>query len=93
MIRNAPPKHPDSAKWYWLEWSEQELDAATIAQAAWVVPAGLTQDADAVSGRRAGIKLSGGTLDEDYELKLTIDTSGGETLNEHMIIRCRKSGH
>ncbi len=93
MIRKAPPLHPDSSKWYWLEWSEKELQGATIDVATWTLPPGITEDASAVTGRRVGIKVSGATLGQDYEAKLQIQTSGGETLHEYLIIRCRNTGH
>ncbi len=93
MIRNAPPKHPDSAKWYWFDWDNGELDGATIDTSAWSLPAGITMDAESASGRRVGIKLSGGTLDDEYILQNRIITSGGETLHMRVIIRIRLSGH
>jgi len=92
MIRNAPPKHPDSAKWYWFDWSNDELDGAAIDASNWTVPAGITKDAESFSGQRVGIKLSGGTLDDEYELVNQITTSA-ETLHVRVRIKIKLSGH
>ena len=93
MIKNAPPKHPDSTKWYWLEWSSDELQESDIETSTWTVPEGITQETDSMSGYRVGIRISGATLDQDYELVNQIQTSNGETLHESILIRCRLSGH
>ncbi|MEJ1358343.1 MAG: hypothetical protein RPU51_09245 [Candidatus Sedimenticola sp. (ex Thyasira tokunagai)] len=93
MILNAPAKHPDSTKWYWLQWSNTELQGTTIVGAVWTLPPGLVMEHSSISGVLAGVKVSGGTLDDDYEVKLKITTSGDETLHEYLRIRCRKSGH
>ena len=93
MIRNAPPKHPDSSKWYWLQWDATELDSATISTSSWTLPAGLTQDAVAVSGALVGIRISGGTLGQDYDVVNNITTSSSEDLRETLRIRIRESGH
>lgn len=93
MIKNAPPKHPQSSKWYWLQWSATELQNATISTSTWTVPAGITKDQISVVGLLVGIRLSGGTLDQDYELENKITTSNGETLHETLIVRIKRSGH
>lgn len=93
MIKDAPPKHPDSSKWYWLQWDATELDGATISASTWTVPAGITQDAVSASGLLVGIRISGGTLGQDYDLINNITTSSGEDLREGLRIRIRESGH
>ncbi len=93
MIRNAPPKHPGSSKWYWFEWSDRELQGATLNNVTWTLPAGINLDDASVSGQRMGIKVSGGTLDADYELEAEVVTSAGETLHIQVRISIRNSGH
>jgi len=93
MIRNAPPKHPDSSKWYWLQWPADELQKAVITSSNWTVPDGLMLDMKMESGYRVGLRLSGGVDGEDYEIVNQIQTNNSETLHEVMIIRCRTSGH
>lgn len=93
MIRNAPPKHPDSSKWYWVEWSSDELDGAAITGSTWTAPAGITIDQESLSGYRAGVRLSGGTLGAEYDLVNEITTDAGELLHETLKIRVLESGH
>lgn len=93
MIKDAAPKHPDSSKWYWLEWDSTELNGAAISTSAWNLPAGITQDAVAVSGLMVGIRLSGGTLNQDYDVQNNITTSNGENLRERIRIYIREEGH
>jgi hypothetical protein len=93
MIRNAPPKHPDSTKWYWIEWSADELQNAAVTASSWDLPAGISMDQQSLSGYRAGVRLSGGTDGEKYEVVNTISTDAGETLHETLLIRIRDTGH
>lgn len=93
MIKHAPPKHPDSSKWYWIAWDATELDGATIQTSTWTLPAGLTLDAQAVSGLLVGARISGGTLGQDYDVLNNITTSSSEDLRESLRVRIRTTGH
>jgi len=93
MIRNAPPKHPDSAKWYFLEWSAEELQNAAITNSSWILPSGITLDGESISGYRAGVRLRGGTQGQTYEIVNQITTDAGETLHETLLIHVQDSGH
>lgn len=93
MIRNAPPKHPDSAKWYWLEWPADELQKATITASTWTAPEGLDIDTDSKNGYRVGVRLSGGVDGEDYIVTNQINTSNSEILHEQITIRIAETGH
>lgn len=95
MIKDAAPLHPESSKWYWMQWEQTELNGAAIATSSWTVPAGLTKVDEAVSGLLVGIKLSVNTavLGDDIDIQNKIITSLPETLNESLRIRIRESGH
>lgn len=93
MIRNAPPKHPDSVKWYWLEWPAEELQKATIVDSSWTSEAGLQIDAQSRDGYRVGVRVSGGDELSDYVLTNQITTNNSEVLHEQLIVRVRQSGH
>jgi hypothetical protein len=93
MIRNAPPKHPASSKWYWLEWSADELQDATITASSWTVPAGLTKDAEMQSGLKVGVRVSGGNEGDSVEVINQITTSDSQTLHQRLQIRINDSGH
>lgn len=93
MIRNAPPKHPDSAKWYWLEWPSEELQKATIVDSSWTSTDGLVIDAQSKDGYRVGVRVSGGVELSDYVLTNQITTNNSEILHEQITIRVRQSGH
>lgn len=93
MIRNAPPKHPVSDKWYWLQWPADELQKATILTSSWQAPAGITVESEMMSDYRVGVRLSGGDDRSDYQLVNQITTDNGETLHEILLIRVRDSGH
>ncbi len=93
MIRDAAAKHPDSAKWYWFEWSSDELQGANLSAVTWTLPSGITKDDEAFSGRLMGIKLSSGILGADYDLDVEVVTTAPETLHETVRIRVRSTGH
>jgi len=79
-----PPKHPDSTKWYWIEWSATELDSATILTSTWDPVTGITIADSTFVGYYCGVKLSGGTEGEMYQMVNEITTDKGETLHEIM---------
>lgn len=93
MIRDAAPKHPDSNKWYWFEWSAKELQGANLSGVSWTVPDGITLDEQAFSGRLMGMKLSSGILGADYDIDVEVTTTLPETLHETVRIRIRSTGH
>jgi len=92
-VIQAPDKHPSSQKWYYLKWSATELQNATIASAVWTVPSGITKLDQSINGMLTGIKLSGGTLDAEYQITVAITTSFPEVLYETLSIKISASGH
>ncbi len=93
MIKDAPPKHPDSDKWYYLQWHDSELDGSAIISSNWVVPAPLVNEQQMIIGLLVGVRLSGGVLADDYDVVNKITTSSSEAIQETMRIRIRESGH
>lgn len=96
IVRNCPPIHPDSSKWYWLIWNAAELGAdVTIDTASWDVATGLVQDAVGLSGLSVGIRLSvsGGVEDQYYDVTCEITTSANETLHETLRILISSDAH
>lgn len=71
-------KFPDEKLDYTIDWTNP-LDGATISSSSFTVPSGLTKESESSSSSTTTVKLSGGALDEEYDVKNTIDTSGGLT--------------
>ena len=71
--------------------SNEIITNDAIATSEWTVPAGITQDSDAIdqSDTRAVITLSGGTDGENYTLVNVVVTAGGRTLEEEIVIQVR----
>lgn len=92
-LEDIAPKHPASSKWYWLEWSDKELNGATITNATWTVPAGLTVDAQQFSTPLTGVRLSGGVEGQYYEVVLAVQTSDDQLLHETLTIEVSRQGH
>lgn len=59
----------------WATW----LGSDTIVTSTWTVETGLTKDSISNTTTTATVWLSGGTVDETYEVVNTIVTTGGRT--------------
>ncbi|MCU7841920.1 MAG: hypothetical protein KZQ94_21425 [Candidatus Thiodiazotropha sp. (ex Troendleina suluensis)] len=95
MIRleDIAPKHPDSSKWYFLAWSAEELNGASIIGAAWSAPAGLTVDDQQFTTLLTAVRLSGGVEGQFYEVALEVQTSDNQLLHETLTVEISKWGH
>ncbi|MCU7934129.1 MAG: hypothetical protein KZQ99_04520 [Candidatus Thiodiazotropha sp. (ex Dulcina madagascariensis)] len=95
MIRleDIAPKHPTSSKWYWLAWSDVELNGATITGATWTPPAGITVDESQFTDLLTGVRLSGGTLGQYYEVGVAVQTSDSQLLHETLTVEISERGH
>ena len=83
-------KDPDEVASYAVEWVDALATAETIASATWSAsPSGLTFSAQAESGTRASVKVSGGTAGTDYKVLCRVTTSGGQTLDQSVLLRVR----
>ena len=88
--------HPDSSKWYWLQWSATELgDGVTISAVNWTLPAGISEDATSQSGLTVGIRLSNvtGSVGDVFDVTCQIVTTNSETLHEVLRITLSTDGH
>jgi|GEM_PF-3056960 len=92
-VSDVPPKHPASAKWYWLKWHDQELQGAAILTSDWSTGSTLTIADQAINGQMTGVKVSGGVEGQYVELEVEITTSAGETLHEQLVIKIDRHGH
>lgn len=96
ITRGVPDLHPDSDKYYRLQWSATELgDSVTIDSVDWTVPVGLLANFTGQEGLLVGVRLSAPTATEGekYDVTCQIGTSLGETLNEVIRIRVSTDGH
>jgi hypothetical protein len=61
--------------WDWTAW----LDGDTIVSHDVTADTGITVESSAIVGGAVVVWLSGGTANETYSVKVTIDTAGGRT--------------
>ena len=96
IVRGIPDLHPDSSKWYWLVWSDNELGTDTTVQTAdWIIPAGLTADQYGASDLKVGVRLSVSTavVGDILDVVCKITTSTNETLHESFRLVISTEGH
>lgn len=83
-------KDPDAILDYTVDWSSWLGGTDTIASSTWTVPTGLTKTTDTMTGTSATVWLSGGTLNETYQVTNEIVTVGGRTEDRTIIIKMRQ---
>jgi hypothetical protein len=72
-----PDKDPGDRLDYTVDWSEIFDTAEVVFSQTWTVPSGLTKDSDTFSGQLSVATISGGTVDTDYTLTLSVTTDTG----------------
>lgn len=82
-------KDPDATLDYQVDWTLW-LKGDTISNSEWDVPAGLTLEAESNTTTTATAWLSGGTLDQKYEVVNTITTDAGRIDERTIIIRIKE---
>lgn len=70
-------KDPDAKLDFGFDWAGWLATGETVLTATWSVPAGLTNEGEANDGEQTIVWISGGTLDTEYIVKLSIVTSDG----------------
>lgn len=83
-------KGPDEVLDYAANWGDWLATGETITTSTWTTPAGITEDSESETNTVATIWLSGGTVDEDYEVANTIVTSDARTAKRTILIMCRE---
>lgn len=89
-----PFKDPDEVLDYVVDW-ETRLDGDTISTSDWAItPVSatdpLTEDSASNTTTRATIWLSGGLLDEIYEITNTIVTVGARTMEQTVKLKIKE---
>jgi hypothetical protein len=82
-------KHPDDVLEYQVNWSAR-LAGDTIATSSWTIPAGITGQAASNDDTAATIKISGGTLGDEYQVLNRITTAAGRTYDQTVLIAISK---
>lgn len=84
-------KDPDEIVDYDLSWEAQmTADSDTITSSIWIIPDGITKDADYSTTTRTKVWLSGGTAGEQYTLVNRVVTEGGRTLDQSVKLKVRE---
>jgi hypothetical protein len=81
-------KDPHVSRNYTVPWSAI-IGSATIATSTWLVPPGITADSNSFDDNTSTVRLGGGTEGSTYEVRNTITTSDGQTLDYHIEVRVR----
>jgi len=81
-------KSPTDVLTYVVDWTN-EMGGSTVSTSVFVVPAGITKDSDSKDTTTATIVLSGGTVGLTYDIKNTITTAAGETIEKHFFVRVK----
>ena len=70
------PKDPDDIDYFGIDWGPYMADIGeSIATSTWIVPPGITEISDLVSGTICMVKLSGGTVGQSYDVVNRITTA------------------
>lgn len=90
------PKDPNDVDSFGVDW-ETRLSGDTIASSIWLIgddeindaDTDLVQDSKSNTTVATTVWLSGGALDEDYEVTNRITTVGGRTIDQTVKLRIR----
>jgi len=84
-------KDPDSTLDYEIDWTLW-LDGDDISTSVWVAESGLTKvpASETNTLKTTKVFVSGGVVDNDYELKNIITTTGSRTVERTLEIRVRE---
>lgn len=89
-MTNVFTKDPDAVLDYQWDWSEWLAVGETIASAVITVPVGLTLDSQDDADTTITAWLSGGTVDEGYQVTCSITTNDGRTDDRSIYLICRE---
>jgi hypothetical protein len=83
------PKAPGETVDYGIDWSDR-LGSDTISNSTWSISgpdSSLTEGASNNTTTDTEIRLVGGTLDNQYSVKNTVVTAGGQTFEQTALLR------
>jgi hypothetical protein len=87
MSLNWPNKFVEEVLDYQLDWTAR-LDGDVIQSSEAVSPAGVTVASQSFEGALQTVWLSGGSTGNPSQIRLTITTAAGRTMEEIVTIRC-----
>jgi hypothetical protein len=89
-----PNKDPNEVLDYQINWARRVQSSRTpddtIESSTWIVPDGITSPSDTFTDTTTTIWLSGGTVDETYELTNRVVTTEGRTMDESVTIKIKE---
>lgn len=83
-------KDPNATLDFACDWSAWLQEDETIVTSEWLPPDGITAATESVTGGKAIVWLSGGTVGESYQVTNRITTSAGRIDDRTMTIRVRQ---
>lgn len=86
-LNNWPDKDPDEILDYRLNWRARIEAGDYIVSSSWVIPAGLIEGTATYTDYTTTVWLSGGTVDTTYNIKNTITTHAGRTMEYTVRLR------
>lgn len=87
--RKAPPKDPDETLDYSWDWSEYLPRGDEVIASEWLVPDGLTSEAQNFSALVTTVWLSGGDLGEEYTVTNRVTTKHGRQVDRTFALKIR----
>lgn len=81
-------KDPDEVLFYSLDWTGP-LDGDEISTATWTPASGITVANTSVAGAVTTAKFSGGTDGTSYAIKVTVVTTGGQTIERTRTLKVK----
>lgn len=90
MSSQTKRKDPNAVQRFFVDWRKYMTQVGeTLTSSTWTVPGGITQTTAGYSAAGlVNIVLSGGTAGTQYTLVNRVTTSGGQTLDQTLVIDC-----
>lgn len=79
-------KDPASSRRVGVDWRNILPAGANLSSVVWTVPAGLAKVAEGISGTIGWVQVSGGTLDQSYELEAAATFSSTSEIDVRRLI-------
>lgn len=79
-------KVPGEVTDYTLDWAHELKNGQAIAAASFTVPAGITMISEGRTGREAVVRLSGGSVGNQYNIDCAITKTNGEQVVRSFVV-------